>query len=106
MSGDICEVCGLPVDICTCSALAKETQVVEISAVKRRFGKLMTVIQGIDHKSVDIKGLAKQLKIKLACGGTVKGTTIELQGDQRLAAKKILIASGFAEDGIEIKNKR
>jgi len=103
MSGDICKVCGLPADICTCSALAKERQVVEISAVKRRFGKLMTVIHGIDHKMVDRKGLAKQLKTKLACGGTVKGNAIELQGDQRQAAKKILIASGFAENSIELK---
>jgi translation initiation factor 1 len=99
----MCSVCGLPSDLCMCSNLARETQVVTISAIKRRFGKLMTMINGLDHKVVDIKSLAKQLKSKLACGGTIKGKTIELQGDQRQAAKKILIKMGFAEDSIAIK---
>jgi translation initiation factor 1 len=102
MSGDVCSVCGLSADLCMCSTLAREKQIVTISAIKRRFGKLMTVISGIDRKAVDIKGLAKQLKTKLACGGTVKNNNIELQGNQKQAAKKILIASGFAEESIEV----
>jgi translation initiation factor 1 len=102
MSQDICKVCGLQSDLCMCSTLARENQVVKISMIKRRFGKKMTVIEGIDHKMVDIKSLSKQLKSKLACGGTVKGHTIEIQGDQRQAAKKILIGTGFTEDSVEI----
>ena len=103
MSGDICSVCGLSPDLCMCSTLAREKQVISIFAIKRRYGKLMTVIKGLDRKMIDIKKLAKQLKSKLACGGTIKGDNIELQGDQRNAAKKILIESGFAEKSVEVK---
>jgi translation initiation factor 1 len=103
MSEDICSVCGLPSDLCMCSNLAKEKQVVEIYAIKRRFGKLMTLIEGLDRKAIDIKQLSKQLKSKLACGGTVKGDVIELQGDQRQTAKKLLIETGFAEESIKIR---
>ena len=101
MSQDICNVCGLTSDLCMCSTLAREKQIVTISVIKRRFGKKMTIIEGIDRKMVDIKGLAKTLKSKLACGGTVKGNTIEIQGDQRKSAKKLLIEAGFAEDSVE-----
>jgi len=100
---DICAVCGLPQDLCMCATLAKEKQVVTISMVRRRYGKAITVIEGIDRKDVDIKKLSKMLKGKLACGGTVKGGAIELQGDQRQNAKKILIGSGFAQDSINVK---
>ena len=103
MSEGICEVCGLSSELCTCSTLAREKQVVQIYIIKRRYGKMMTIIDGIDHKMVDIKSLAKQLKSALACGGTVKANNIELQGDHKQAAKKMLIKAGFAEDSIEIK---
>jgi len=103
MSKDICSVCGLPPDLCMCSTLAREKQVVVIHAIKRRFGKLMTIVEGLDRKMIDIKQLAKKLKSKLACGGTVKGDNIELQGDQKEAAKKILIEAGFAAKSIVVK---
>jgi translation initiation factor 1 len=102
MSGDICSVCGLTSDLCMCSTIAKEKQVVTIHTVKRRYGKIMTLVDGIDKKMVDIKTVSKQLKSKLACGGTVKDGTIELQGDHRSTAKKVLVGLGFAEDSIEV----
>jgi translation initiation factor 1 len=102
MTGDVCSVCGLSSDLCMCSTIAKEKQVVTISVVKRRFGKPMTIVAGIDQKSVDIKAIAKQLKTKLACGGTVKNGNIEIQGNQKQAAKKVLIKAGFAEESIEV----
>jgi len=102
MSEDICSVCGLPKDLCMCSTVAKEKQVVTVRTVKRRYGKLMTLVEGIDKKMIDIKSLAKQLKSKLACGGTVKDNAIELQGDHQQNVKKVLVALGFAEDSIEM----
>lgn len=101
---EICPVCGLPKDLCVCAAIAKEKQKIVVKAVKRRYGKLTTVIQGIDSKSVEIKQLAKQLKEKLACGGTSKDNVIELQGDHRQKVKAALIALGFSADSIEIKS--
>ncbi len=100
---DICSICGLPKDLCMCAAVAKEKQKVLIKLDKRRYGKLLTIIKGIDKKQVNIKDVAKQLKAKLACGGTIKDDTIELQGNHKPAAKKILLSLGFAEDSIEIR---
>ena len=50
---------------------------------------------------MDLKPIAKDLKHELACGGTVKDNTIELQGDHTKNAKKALVKLGFEEDSIE-----
>ncbi len=42
--------------------------------------------------------LGKELKKRLACGGTVKNGVIELQGDHREKAKEILIKMGYKEE--------
>ena len=62
----------------------------------------MTVISGLDT-SVDVKKLLKDLKRKLACGGTYKNNQIELQGDHRKRMVKILVGFGFKEDSVEVK---
>ncbi|HDN82960.1 MAG TPA: stress response translation initiation inhibitor YciH, partial [Candidatus Altiarchaeales archaeon] len=46
--------------------------------------------------------IARELKQKLACGGTTKNDRIELQGDHVQRVKKVLKEIGFAEDMIEI----
>ena len=100
---EICQVCGLPIELCMCGEIAKEQQKIVIYTLRRRFGKLMTVIEGIDHKEIDLKSLTKQLKEQCACGGTAKEGKVELQGDQREKVKKALISSGFSESSIEVK---
>ncbi|GCC10986.1 translation initiation factor Sui1 [archaeon] len=99
----ICEVCGLPEDLCICEEIARESQKITISVNRRKFGKSMTVVEGINEKSIDINDLAKKLKGELACGGTVKDGRIELQGDHRNRVKDILINSGYSEDLIEVR---
>ncbi len=99
----ICEVCGLPEDLCICEEIARESQKITISVAKRKFGKSMTVVEGINEKSIDINDLAKKLKGELACGGTVKDGRIELQGDHRNRVKDILVKYGYSEDLIEVK---
>ena len=100
---EICSQCGLPKDLCVCETIAKETQTIVIGLEKRKFGKLETTIQGIDGKEIDIKDLAKKLKSKLACGGTVKNNIVELQGNHQQKVKDFLIQMGFAPNTIEIK---
>ena len=100
---DICPKCGLPTDLCVCESIAKEQQKIVISNVKRRFRKMMTIISGVDEKQIDIKSLTKLLKQKLACGGTSKQGTIELQGKHGKKVKEILIKEGFSEESIEAK---
>ena len=99
----VCQKCGLPKDLCVCETIAKESQKIRIRTVKRRYGKISTIIEGIDQKDIDVKDLTKKLKSELACGGTHKDYTIELQGDHRQKAKAILARSGFSEGQIEVK---
>ena len=60
----ICPVCGLPDELCMCAQIAREQQTVRISIDSRRYGKTVTVIDGIDENDIDINDLAKQLKNK------------------------------------------
>ena len=90
---------GLPLGADTFDEIAKSEQKITISTVSRRYGKIITLVSGFD-KNFDIKGTAKHLKEKLACGGTVKDGVIELQGNHKNNVKAILIGLGFQEDSI------
>jgi len=103
MMGEICKVCGLPPDLCACEDIAKEQQKIRLSVVKRKYGKPVTLVEGIDTKQINIKELAKKLKRTIACGGTVKVNVIELQGKQKEKVKQKLIEEGFTESQIEMK---
>lgn len=99
---NICPKCGLPSELCICETIAKEGQHIQIKTEKRKFGKLITVIHGINHKEIDLKDLAKKLKSKFACGGTIKENMIELQGDHKNRVKEELIKLGFAAETISV----
>ena len=92
---DICEVCGLPKEICVCEDIAREQQKIIIQIDKRRYGKMMTIVDGINAHDLDINALITQLKSKCACGGTIKEGRIELQGDHRNKVKEALEKMGF-----------
>jgi translation initiation factor 1 len=96
---EICPKCGLPIPACVCGEIAKTQQRIDIKTEKRRFGKVSTMISGFDD-GVDIKSIAKKLKEKLACGGTVKNKVVELQGDHRNRLKPLLVEMGFSENQI------
>ncbi len=97
---NVCIRCGLPKELCVCESIAKESQKIYVKAERKKFGKVYTIINGIDEKEIDLDHLAKKLKTQLACGGTAKGDKIELQGDHRQKVKKILVSSGFAPETI------
>ncbi len=98
---EICPKCGLPEDLCVCETIAKEDQRIRVKKEKKRYGKIMTIIEGMDKSTIDVKDVSKKLKSKFACGGTVKGSTIELQGDHDVAKVKAeLVKLGFNPDTI------
>ena len=99
----ICKKCGLPNDLCACGELDKEETRIVIRLEKRRFSKTTTMIEGIDPKLSDIHHIVKELKSKLACGGTAKDGFIMLQGDHREDVKSYLLKYGFAESAIEVQ---
>lgn len=89
----------LPTEESVFEEIAKGEQKITVSTVSRRYGKITTLVSGFD-KNFDIKGTAKQLKEKLACGGTVKDGVIELQGNHLKQVRAILVKLGFPEDSI------
>ncbi|MEK6826839.1 MAG: stress response translation initiation inhibitor YciH [Nanoarchaeota archaeon] len=98
---EIDPVTGLPKELGIWENIAKSEQRIQMKEEKRKFGKIITVIKGINSKEIDLKEIAKKLKSRLACGGTVKDSTIELQGTHAKRAKEELIKLGFARDSIE-----
>ncbi len=94
MSG-ICTGCGLPEEICVCEDIAREQQEIRIFVDTRRYGKKMTIVDGIDAGSIDMDSLLSTLKNKCACGGALKEGHIELQGDHVRKVQKVLSDMGF-----------
>ena len=91
---------GLPIQAIEWEDLAKSSQKIKITTDKKRYGKIVTIVSGFD-KGIDVKKTAKALKNELACGGTYKDNTIELQGDHTKKIKPALVKLGFEEDSIE-----
>lgn len=91
----ICPTCGLPEELCMCEQIAREQQAIVVYTDSRRYGKVVTVVEGFDSSDIDIGGLAKTLKTKCAAGGTVKDGRIELQGEHRRKVKETLEEMGF-----------
>jgi translation initiation factor 1 len=61
---------------------------------ERRNGRDVIVIEGLPADVV-LEELARRLKSTCATGGTVKGRTIEIQGDHRAVIAEVLLERGF-----------
>ncbi|RLE81493.1 MAG: stress response translation initiation inhibitor YciH [Thermoprotei archaeon] len=97
---EISKILGLPKELLSEEELWKEQAIIRVRLERRKRRKEVTIIEGIDAKSVNLKEIATKLKSKLACGGTVKESRIELQGDHRERVKELLIELGFSPDNI------
>lgn len=95
---DICNTCGLPKELCVCEEIAREQQQIRIYTVARRYGKLVTIVEGLDAGDIDVEDLARKLKTRCAAGGTVKGGNIELQGDHKRKVAEVLEEMGFTPE--------
>jgi len=94
----ICTVCGLPKELCMCEEIAREQQQIKIFTDTRRYGKVVTVVEGFNSADIDLEELARKLKNKCAAGGTSKDGRIELQGDHKKKVKETLTEMGFTVD--------
>lgn len=99
-TAEICPNCGLPRELCVCGAIEKATEKIKVYVTKAKFKKLVTVIDGIDKN--DVENVGRELKRRLACGGTVKEGQIILQGDHKQKVKPILVALGYPEENIAV----
>ena len=100
---ETCGTCGLPKELCVCETIAKESQKIEVAIVKKKFGKISTIIRGLNQNEINLKELASKLKSRFACGGTAKEGIIELQGDHLKDVKAELVKLGFSPDTIDVK---
>ena len=99
---DICSKCGLPKEICACDALVKEEAVrIKVYTTKAKFKKLVTIVQGIGASELD--KTAKELKTKLACGGSAKEGVVVLQGVHTRKVRDILVAMGYNPKTIDVR---
>ena len=92
---DIDPITGLPKELSSFEDIVKEQQRIVVAVDKRRYGKLMTTINGINPHEIDLNELTTKLKGKCACGGTCKEGGIELQGDHRKKVKELLEQMGY-----------
>ena len=98
---EMCPRCGLPKELCVCDILDREaTKRIKVYKTKAKFSKYVTIVEGLAGD--ELEKTAKELKSKLACGGTYKKGVIELQGDHLDAVKKELMLLGFPESGIDV----
>ncbi len=98
-------MCGLSQELCICEEVAKTETRIRVVIEKRKWGKQYTVLQNLDSRDFNLKDMAKQLRTKLACGGTVKNDAIELQGNHEWQIIKLLTKMGFDPDSIDITKK-
>lgn len=102
---EICNKCGLIKELCVCELLDKEqVKKITVYITAKKFKKLVTVVEGIDKERLNES--AKELKHKLACGGTAKDGLIILQGDHTNKMKDILVAMGYPADVISVLKKK
>lgn len=101
--GRLCPDCGKPVSQCLCKHKKAASAGDGIARLrfetKGRGGKGVTVIAGLGYDDEKLKALAKMLKARLSVGGSIKDGSIELQGDQRPAAAKLLREQGLTVKG-------
>ena len=96
MSGnDFSSITGLPEELDIEGDLERSQQQVSIRVDERRYGKAMTIVDGLDLADEDVAELASELKSQLATGGTVDEGRIELQGDHTDRLPELLAERGF-----------
>lgn len=62
---------------------------------KGRGGKSVTLIEGLSMTQHEIETLLKQLKTKIGTGGTIKDTSLEIQGDHCCLLIQVLQKMGY-----------
>ena len=98
-----CERCDLPEDDCRCPPppepepvrIPPEQQTAVLAQEKRKRGKTVTVIRGLDPDGNDLPELLTRLKTKCGAGGTIQDGHIEIQGRHTDTIRKELQTIGY-----------
>jgi len=79
----------------------EEAARIKVYTTKKRFSKLVTIVEGLS--AGDLERTARELKQKLACGGSAKDGIIVLQGNHKEKVRRNLIALGYNEKSIDVR---
>lgn len=96
-----CGLCEQPLARCACprnasgAVLLPKDQPARVGREKRRKGKTVTVITGLDPVASNLDAILSQLKTACAAGGTINEGRIEVQGDHRDRALSLLQNLGY-----------
>jgi len=95
-----CEYCGELEEECTCPPPEPERippgkQTAQLSVEKRKRGKVVTVIRGLDSEGNDLPALLTRLKNSCGAGGTLSDDGLEIQGRQVERVQEELKGMGY-----------
>lgn len=97
--GRMCPQCRQPLKQCRCKQATQTPAgdgVVRVARqTKGRKGAGVSLVTGVPLAGAELKTLAKELKQKCGCGGTVRDGVIEIQGDQRDLLVELLQQKGY-----------
>jgi translation initiation factor 1 len=99
--GKICPNCGKPVQKCDCKKKTaylpmKRDGIIRLRIERKgRGGKSVTLVEGLPVDVDLLKVLIKDLKQHCGAGGSIKKGIIEIQGDVRDTAMKLLEEKGY-----------
>lgn len=89
-------------DLCVCEILDKQgVAKIKVYTTSKKFKKMVTIVEGIDKAQLD--QTTKELKHKLACGGSAKDGQIILQGNHKNKVSGALKQLGYLEESIEVR---
>jgi len=99
----VCDRCGQLETACDCSArpappalvLPPEKQIARLRIEKRKNGKRVTTISGLDPAGNHLAELLAKLKNACGAGGTVQVDVIEIQGDHEDRIRGLLKELGY-----------
>ena len=77
------------------SELIPKNQHQLVFTFEKRNGKPVTIIGKFQIEDEKIKDILRLLKMKLACGGSIKDEYIEIQGDLKDKVRVILVDNGW-----------
>ena len=99
-----CERCGELEEDCTCPPAPKqftapEEQTARLAVEKRKRGKVVTVVRGLQADENDLPALLAKLKTACGAGGTLKDDLLEIQGEHLERVRVLLTEVGYRVRG-------
>ena len=71
------------------------SEIIKMRREKRGGGREVVILEGFPRGGYDLEALARELKRRLGTGGSVRGFTLEIQGDHRDKLEEVLREHGF-----------